>query len=135
MLEMMATKKDDLKWWSLQEGKDIEITAHLLIASLQLDKPLESLLPVVRWLLQQRDADGGFDSPQDTNVALEALFAFVRKYPPIQSNRNTSILLKPLDGKGKLLEQQNSSLTLENYSSLQYFQVQNYCDVVNPLKE
>ena len=35
-------------------------------------------IPVVRWLLEQRNANGGFISTQDTVVALTALAKFAR---------------------------------------------------------
>ena len=40
--------------------------------------PLGDSVPVVRWLLEQRNANGGFISTQDTVVGLAALARFAR---------------------------------------------------------
>uniref|UniRef100_A0A6P4EZC7 CD109 antigen n=1 Tax=Drosophila rhopaloa TaxID=1041015 RepID=A0A6P4EZC7_DRORH len=79
-LESLARNENDRKWWSKApestggEGQffhwkprsnDVEITSYVLLALLERD-PAEQALPIVKWLISQRNSNGGFSSTQDT---------------------------------------------------------------------
>ncbi|KAK3608171.1 hypothetical protein CHS0354_034128 [Potamilus streckersoni] len=57
---------------------EVEMTAYALMAFLHSNSLLttKELIPIVRWLTQQRNAYGGFSSTQDSMVALQALAEF-----------------------------------------------------------
>uniref|UniRef100_A0A2M4DPA6 Putative alpha-macroglobulin n=1 Tax=Anopheles darlingi TaxID=43151 RepID=A0A2M4DPA6_ANODA len=55
------------------------MSAYALLASLVSSTGLESL-PVMKWLLTQRNDKGGFQSTQDTVVGLEALAKIAAKF-------------------------------------------------------
>ncbi|XP_017115782.2 C3 and PZP-like alpha-2-macroglobulin domain-containing protein 8 isoform X8 [Drosophila elegans] len=92
-MEGMARYENDRKWWSKasdstgDEGRifhwkprsnDVEITSYLLLALLEKD-PAEKALPIIKWLISQRNSNGGFSSTQDTVVGLQALTKFAYK--------------------------------------------------------
>ncbi|XP_044316278.1 CD109 antigen-like isoform X4 [Drosophila rhopaloa] len=92
-LESLARNENDRKWWSKApestggEGQffhwkprsnDVEITSYVLLALLERD-PAEQALPIVKWLISQRNSNGGFSSTQDTVVGLQALTKFAYK--------------------------------------------------------
>ncbi|XP_050081691.1 CD109 antigen-like [Anopheles aquasalis] len=96
-LESRATVSGEMKWWSKnvteKDSKsvrnnwnccrpcsvDVEMSAYALLASLVSSTGLESL-PVMKWLLSQRNDKGGFQSTQDTVVGLEALAKIAAKF-------------------------------------------------------
>ncbi|PAV67173.1 hypothetical protein WR25_25013 isoform J [Diploscapter pachys] len=57
---------------------DIETTSYALL-SLMKNEDTEKALPVVRWLIQQRNSLGGFSSTQDTVLALQAISTYAEK--------------------------------------------------------
>ncbi|XP_034669011.1 CD109 antigen isoform X3 [Drosophila subobscura] len=87
-LEGEAKQENDRKWWSKgtsteinmwrPRSNDVEITSYVLLALLE-QGPAESSLPIVKWLIGQRNSNGGFASTQDTVVGLQALTKFAQK--------------------------------------------------------
>uniref|UniRef100_A0A2M4BA09 TEP1-F n=1 Tax=Anopheles marajoara TaxID=58244 RepID=A0A2M4BA09_9DIPT len=96
-LESKATVSGEMKWWSKTITEkdsesvgnnwnccrpcsvDVEMSSYALLASLVSSTGLESL-PVMKWLLTQRNDKGGFQSTQDTVVGLEALAKMATKF-------------------------------------------------------
>uniref|UniRef100_A0A2M4A5J7 TEP1-F n=1 Tax=Anopheles triannulatus TaxID=58253 RepID=A0A2M4A5J7_9DIPT len=96
-LESKATVSGDMKWWSKtiteKDSKsvrnnwnccrpcsvDVEMSSYALLASLVASTGLGGL-PVMKWLLTQRNDKGGFQSTQDTVVGLEALAKIAAKF-------------------------------------------------------
>ncbi|XP_035781248.1 CD109 antigen-like isoform X2 [Anopheles albimanus] len=96
-LDSKASVNDEMKWWSktitekdsesVRNNRhccrpcsvDVEMSAYALLASLVSSTGLESL-PVMKWLLAQRNDKGGFQSTQDTVVGLEALAKIAAKF-------------------------------------------------------
>lgn len=91
-LKNEAVFEDDLMYWkrdstAMASGKhgapsaEIEMTSYALLAMLTRDEhaPINSVMPIVRWLTKQRNAYGGFTSTQDTVVALQALSVFAQR--------------------------------------------------------
>ncbi|EEC06240.1 alpha-macroglobulin, putative, partial [Ixodes scapularis] len=58
----------------------VETASYVVLASLKLGgrAAAKSVLPVVRWVLEQRNHDGGFVSTQDTVVALQVLAEYAK---------------------------------------------------------
>ncbi|XP_037711801.1 CD109 antigen isoform X5 [Drosophila subpulchrella] len=92
-LENMARNENDRRWWSKapestgEEGRffhwkprsnDVEITSYVLLALLEKDTAEQSL-PIIKWLISQRNSNGGFSSTQDTVIGLQALTKFAYK--------------------------------------------------------
>lgn len=92
LLEAKATTKDDLKWWSkpipendknpwyhsLPRSVDVEMTSYALLTYLRRNLVTDSL-PVMKWLVKQRNAEGGFSSTQDTVIGIQALASLGEK--------------------------------------------------------
>ncbi|XP_012136997.1 thioester-containing protein 1 allele R1 isoform X2 [Megachile rotundata] len=85
LLESKAMAKEDLKWWSkpipkndknpwysLPRPVDIEMTSYALITYVRRNLITDSV-PVMKWLIRQRNAEGGFASTQDTVIGIQAL--------------------------------------------------------------
>lgn len=83
-LESKATSDANHKWWNkpLPESEqknpwyskpnsvNVEMTAYALLANLRASQPF---FPILKWLIAQRNPEGGFQSTQDTIVGLTAL--------------------------------------------------------------
>lgn len=91
-LDSLAKQEGDRKWWSKEAEKkkedssmwyfvprsnDVEITSYIVSALLDRES-VESVLPIIKWLISQRNSNGGFSSTQDTVVGLEALIKFAK---------------------------------------------------------
>ncbi|XP_077965842.1 CD109 antigen-like [Styela clava] len=59
---------------------DIEITSYVLLTLIKLEYESGKLMPVVRWLTEQRGSFGGYCSTQDTVMAIQALSVFAGMY-------------------------------------------------------
>lgn len=81
---------DNYKWWSktvdlggccrkVTKSLNVEITSYALLALLTAQKDSDCL-PVLKWLLSQRNDRGGFEGTQDTVVGLQALAHFASKF-------------------------------------------------------
>uniref|UniRef100_A0A034VPG0 CD109 antigen n=1 Tax=Bactrocera dorsalis TaxID=27457 RepID=A0A034VPG0_BACDO len=92
-LQGLAKQESDRKWWSKADAptegssaiwrwhpssNDVEITSYILLAILD-KEGAENTLPIVKWLISQRNSNGGFASTQDTVVGLQALISFAEK--------------------------------------------------------
>lgn len=85
------SKTDDRsnKWWGLSEDnneKNVEITSYILIALL--DTPGD-YTDIVKWLIEQRNELGGFDTTHDTVVGLQALIKYYKSYEIINATQIT----------------------------------------------
>ncbi|GMS92544.1 hypothetical protein PENTCL1PPCAC_14719, partial [Pristionchus entomophagus] len=94
---LKITGNDSTVHWSSSKGEaptstsdyffqprpvDVETTGYALLTYM-LNGMTEDAVPIVRWLIQQRNAQGGFSSTQDTVVALNALGTYAEKaYSP-----------------------------------------------------
>lgn len=78
----------NLKWWEktitdtefYREPKtlNVEITSYALLALLNANEDSQCL-DVLKWLLSQRNSEGGFEGTQDTVLGIEALAQFAEK--------------------------------------------------------
>lgn len=80
---------DNQKWWDksividgccFKESKtlNVETTAYVLLTLQSIGNDSECL-PVLKWLLNQRNDQGGFEGTQDTIVGIEAMASFATK--------------------------------------------------------
>ena len=89
--------------WSSHCGGDsaaVETTAYALLAMLSSGARSEGghladALPAARWLIQQRNSNGGFRSTQDTVVGLESLSSFAAL--AYQSGVDLTVTISSLD--------------------------------------
>jgi len=88
--------------WSSHCGGDsvaVETTAYALLAMLSGARSdgahLAEALPAARWLIQQRNSNGGFRSTQDTVVGLESLSGFAAQ--AYQSGVDLTVTISSLD--------------------------------------
>lgn len=89
-LEAKATSDASHKWWNkpLSESElknpwynkpnsvNVEMTSYALLALLNSN---QQVFPILKWLIAQRNPEGGFQSTQDTIVGLTALAAVGEK--------------------------------------------------------
>lgn len=66
--------KSDVKspWISRPNSVNVEMTAYALLAYIEAGRETDGV-PIMKWLVSQRNAHGGFLSTQDTVVGLQAL--------------------------------------------------------------
>lgn len=62
-------------WYTKPNSVNIEMTSYALLAILQAGL-YTNALPIVKWLVNQRNELGGFQSTQDTFIGLKALSRF-----------------------------------------------------------
>lgn len=77
LLESKAMTKEDIKWWSkpipandknpwyhsLPRSVDVEMTSYTLLTYIRRNLVADSI-PIMKWLVKQRNAEGGFASTQ-----------------------------------------------------------------------
>ncbi|XP_063973145.1 CD109 antigen-like isoform X2 [Diachasmimorpha longicaudata] len=110
-LEFKATTKDDMKWWNktvdkddknpwfdtLPRSVDVEMTSYTLMTYLQRNLVADAI-PVMKWLVKQRNPEGGFSSTQDTVVGIYALSKLGEKL--LTKNNNIAITIN-YEGGGR----------------------------------
>ncbi|XP_044019727.1 CD109 antigen-like isoform X2 [Aphidius gifuensis] len=104
LLESKSMTKDDMKWWSkpvskddknpwfgtLTRSADVEMTSYALLTYLNRNLISDSI-PVMKWLVKQRNPEGGFSSTQDTVVGIYALSKLGEKL--LTRNNNIAITI------------------------------------------
>ncbi|XP_037884017.1 CD109 antigen-like isoform X1 [Glossina fuscipes] len=116
-LQAEAKEENGFKWWTSANHNDIEITAYAL-QTLVDTEPINQILPIIKWLIGQRNSNGGFDSTQNTVVGLEALIKFSKKFS-ITGNSKMSITFKAFDEGKKELTQHRFEVNKDNSLVLQ----------------
>ncbi|KAJ9579456.1 hypothetical protein L9F63_024438, partial [Diploptera punctata] len=112
-------KDDRNPWHSLPSSVDVEMTAYGLLTYLQRGL-VQDALPIMKWLISQRNEQGGFASTQDTVIGLQALAKLAERlsssvtditvsftYPggsatPIKVNKGNSMILQKQEFPGKV---------------------------------
>lgn len=108
--------EEGLIWWS-DNRTDVLTTAYALMALLNL--PGGNNLPILKWLIQQRNEKGDFKTTHETVVALEALVGFSQIYNTTNWNMKVSYSAKDNNGNTKkgsefFINRQNA-LTLQQH--------------------
>lgn len=82
-LSSKAIKKSNYMYWKNQPATnslDIETTAYGLLVLDLIPQLYEDGFKVLQWLVSQQNSRGGFQSTQDTVVALQAISKFASKF-------------------------------------------------------
>lgn len=109
------SERDRSNPWSGQtQSVDVEMTAYALLTYLQRGLVTEAL-PVMRWMVAQRNSNGGFASTQDTVIGLYALAKLSEKITV--PNTNINVKIKHDTGA------ETFSLTRDNAMVLQKFKL------------
>ncbi|KAM7351079.1 uncharacterized protein ACRADG_004064 [Cochliomyia hominivorax] len=99
-IKQQSQISNGLMWWSSEGARnaanDVEITSYALMALLT--TPGDHT-PILKWLIQQRNAKGGFKSTQDTVVGLQALVKFSENQKTL-NNINMTIKYRAQDREG-----------------------------------
>lgn len=105
LLESKAMTKEDIKWWnkpipvndknpwyySLPRSIDVEMTSYSLLTYLERNLIADSI-PIMKWLVKQRNAEGGFASTQ-VNIKNIKFYEF-EKYDDYSITEQKVILCK-----------------------------------------
>ncbi|XP_043228015.1 CD109 antigen-like isoform X2 [Amphibalanus amphitrite] len=125
-LSRMATEEDDMRWWekpleslkntSFWYGRprplDIEMTSYALLTYLERGER-EEALPILRWLMRQRNDMGGFQSTQDTVVGMTALAEAADALQSADTDVSVRFIFGPR-GKNMRVTRSNA-LTVQKY--------------------
>ncbi|XP_046810401.1 CD109 antigen-like [Lucilia cuprina] len=108
---MSKEDENGLRWWT-DNTNDVETTAYVLMTLLNAPG---NHLPIVKWLIKQRNQQGGFKSTHDTVLGLEALVRFSQKFNN-ESNWDLKISYSAQDQEGN--EKQINKFSLNPYNAL-----------------
>ncbi|XP_011212289.2 CD109 antigen [Bactrocera dorsalis] len=121
-LKSLAKTEDDRKWWTNKKEKpsnlwwrwafsnDVEITSYVLLTLFETGKTtIDEVLPIIRWLVAQRNSYGGFSSTQDTVLGLRALIKFADFADYEAANMELDV-----SGKGDREKRETIHLTQDN---------------------
>ncbi|XP_071544262.1 CD109 antigen-like isoform X7 [Panulirus ornatus] len=121
-LEAIAKVEDNMKWWetgkltktyeTIVESRplDVETTSYALLTYIQRSLTRDAL-PIMRWLVRQRNQHGGFQSTQDTVVGMAALAALAGRLSTTDPEVNIRLIY---GARGK-----NLQITRDNTMLLQ----------------
>ncbi|XP_011158223.1 CD109 antigen isoform X2 [Solenopsis invicta] len=122
-LESKTMTKGDLKWWSkpipkdnknphysLPRSVDVEMTSYALLLYLKRNLVTDAI-PVMKWLVKQRNTEGGFASTQDTVIGLQALAKLAEKLSKDASS--VRIAFKHEEGQGYININGGNSMILQ----------------------
>ncbi|KAG9468310.1 hypothetical protein GDO78_023006, partial [Eleutherodactylus coqui] len=116
-LDKAAIREDGNKYWAAYENSNgnVEITSYYLLALLSdqttSQKDFEEATPIVNWIIKWQRSQGGFPSPQDTSVALQALTKYVKA--TYTDNQDVTLTVRSLSGFNKHIhiDKENSLVT------------------------
>ncbi|KFB45610.1 AGAP008364-PA-like protein [Anopheles sinensis] len=128
-LDAKATTDSDTKWWhkpipeadkknpwySRPNSVNVEMSSYGLLAFLQAGLDTDAL-PIMKWLIAQRNDKGGFQSTQDTVVGLQALAKLAAK---ISSANNDVTITAKINGD----QEKRMSVNADNGMILQKFEL------------
>lgn len=125
MLAIFHVLEDNFKWWQItkqldkyqSKTLDVEVTAYALLAQ-QLGGSVSAVecLPVVKWLLNQRNDHGGFEGTQDTIIGIEALATFAVKIATKSSKLKVDVTAVDSDHKRDFEVNQDTTGVLQSAS-------------------
>jgi CD109 antigen len=130
-LETKAENKNQMKYWkrnlvdteSKPDSIAIEMTSYGLLAFMEAGKIAESF-SIAKWLITQRNENGGYQSTQDTVVGLQALAKLASKFPANKNNIKVNINTKTKNLEMKV--EPENSLILQKFelpSNSRHFEI------------
>lgn len=99
-------------WYKKPNSINIEITAYGLLALLEAGLYSDAL-PILKWLLNQRNELGGFQSTQDTFIGLQALSKFAERVS--SASNNVRIAVKYTGAESQISVNGDNSLVQQKY--------------------
>ncbi|XP_073826189.1 thioester-containing protein 2 isoform X3 [Musca autumnalis] len=120
-LEKSSTFENGLKWWSnanKDHSNDIEVTSYVLQTLVETEEA-GKLLPIIQWLVGQRNSLGGFDNTQDTVVGLQALIKFAERYMAVGGDGQMSIEFNAKNAEGQETTKDRVDVNKDNALLLQ----------------
>ena len=96
-------------WWSYRRRSsvNVEMSAYAMLAFILTGRDQQAI-PVMKWLVSQRNERGGFQSTQDTVVGLQALSQLASKIPFSKNQMKVSVKPENSASKSFDLNFQNS---------------------------
>jgi len=132
-LNAKSITDSERKYWNTRNSNeknyypssiDTEITGYAMLANFHADRT-DDVVPVLKWLLQQRNERGGFQSTQDTIVGLQAIVAIAEKVTGSSTDPDIKIDLTYGDnGTSFLVNSGNAQI-------LQQFEIPNNARKIN----
>lgn len=104
-------------WLHKPNSINVEMTAYGLLALLQADL-YAKVLPIVKWLLNQRNELGGFQSTQDTFVGLRAISKYAERTSANFNNVQVSLKFHEAT-ETRLNVNSNNALVQQTYEACQ----------------
>lgn len=118
-LQTLQHHKENRIWWTSTDKShtnDIEITAYALISLLE-DKDIDHIA-IFRWLIEQRNENGGFENTHATVVGLQALIKFNEQYNTLTDTQLYMSYTAEND-EGLVVERGSFEITNDNLMILQ----------------
>lgn len=131
-LNSKAVSENGMKYWTRDDlsssGKrpnsiNIEMSAYAMMAFLETGRTTEAL-SIMKWLITQRNENGGFQSTQDTVVGLQALAKLSTK--TFTSNNDFHVTIKSPPSAHIFHVNSENSLVLQKHdlsSNLRFFEI------------
>uniref|UniRef100_A0A4D5R9R7 TEP1-F n=1 Tax=Scolopendra viridis TaxID=118503 RepID=A0A4D5R9R7_SCOVI len=85
-----VNQSDPFAYYNRPRSVDVEMTSYALL-TYSLRNMIAEGLPIMRWLLTKRNANGGFESTQDTVVGIQALAQYAKR---ISAGADSNIQVK-----------------------------------------
>lgn len=89
-----------------------ELSAYGLLSLLKSQEQTSKCLPIVKWLLNQRNSNGGFEGTQDTIIGIEALAKFADQIST--DERNIEILSWADENENRFNVNKDNALILQS---------------------
>uniref|UniRef100_A0A182VDH6 TEP1-F n=1 Tax=Anopheles merus TaxID=30066 RepID=A0A182VDH6_ANOME len=91
--EMPEKNGADCCWWYRPCSVNVEMSAYGLLATLEASSAGLEGLPIMKWLVSQRNDKGGFESTQDTVVGLQALSKMAAQLSSSEADMSLKVII------------------------------------------
>uniref|UniRef100_A0A646QE55 TEP1-F n=1 Tax=Hemiscolopendra marginata TaxID=943146 RepID=A0A646QE55_9MYRI len=105
-----VNQSDPFAYYNRPRSVDVEMTSYALL-TYSLRNMIAEGLPIMRWLLTKRNANGGFESTQDTVVGIQALAQYAKKISA-GADSNVQVTFSYKDDKKELTLTKENALIL-----------------------
>lgn len=109
-------------WDDKPNSVNTEMTAYGLLTLIE-TKPYTEVIPIMRWLLSQRNDQGGFQSTQDTVVGLQALSKIAAKIA-VTDNDLKIKMTHGADQESNIEVNKENSLINQQYEVITYLGIE-----------
>uniref|UniRef100_A0A8W7PEI2 TEP1-F n=1 Tax=Anopheles coluzzii TaxID=1518534 RepID=A0A8W7PEI2_ANOCL len=91
--EIPEKNDSDCCWWYRPCSVNVEMSAYGLLATLEASSAGLEGLPIMKWLVSQRNDKGGFESTQDTVVGLQALSKMAAQLSSSEADMSLKVII------------------------------------------